>query len=72
MRYQDVWIVVPAYNEASVIGDVIKEIRTVFDNVVCVDDGSKDGTADLALRAGAHVVPHPVNLGQGAAIHSGG
>ena len=71
MRYQDVWIVVPAYNEASVIGDVIKEIRTVFDNVVCVDDGSKDGTADLALRAGAHVVPHPVNLGQGAAIQTG-
>jgi len=71
MRYQDVWIVVPAYNEASVIGDVISDIRTVFDHVVCVDDGSKDGTGDLALQAGAHVVSHPVNLGQGAAIQTG-
>lgn len=71
MRYQDVWIVVPAYNEASVIGDVITDIRSVFDHVVCVDDGSKDGTGDLALGAGAHVVSHPVNLGQGAAIQTG-
>ena len=71
MRYQDVWIVVPAYNEASVIGDVITDIRSVFDHVVCVDDGSKDGTGDHALRAGAHVVSHPVNLGQGAAIQTG-
>jgi polyprenyl-phospho-N-acetylgalactosaminyl synthase len=71
MRYQDVWIVVPAYNEASVIGDVISEIRTVFDYVVCVDDGSKDDTGDFALAAGAHVVSHPVNLGQGAAIQTG-
>src|ERR1700754_3014662 len=71
MRYQDVWIVVPAFNEASVIGDVVSEIRSVFDNVVLVDDGSKDGTGDIALRAGAHVVPHPVNLGQGAAIQTG-
>ena len=71
MRYQDVWIVVPAYNEASVIGDVITDIRSVFDHVVCVDDGSKDDTGDLALHAGAHVVSHPVNLGQGAAIQTG-
>ncbi|HKV22765.1 MAG TPA: glycosyltransferase family 2 protein [Mycobacterium sp.] len=71
MRYQDVWIVVPAYNEASVIGDVITDIRTVFDHVVCVDDGSRDSTGDLALAAGAHVVSHPVNLGQGAAIQTG-
>lgn len=71
MRYQDVWIVVPAFNEASVIGDVISDIRTVFGHVVCVDDGSKDDTGDRALAAGAHVVTHPVNLGQGAAIQTG-
>jgi glycosyltransferase involved in cell wall biosynthesis len=71
MRYQDVWIVVPAFNEASVIGDVVADIRSVFGHVVLVDDGSKDNTGDIALRAGAHVVPHPVNLGQGAAIQTG-
>nr|MDT0527118.1 glycosyltransferase [Streptomyces sp. DSM 41633] len=71
MRFQDVWIVIPAFNEASIIGDVITDVRSVFPNVVCVDDGSRDGTADLAVRAGAHVVPHPVNHGQGAAIQTG-
>jgi polyprenyl-phospho-N-acetylgalactosaminyl synthase len=70
-RYHDVWVVVPAYNEAGVIGDVISEVRAVFGHVVCVDDGSHDDTADIALRAGAHVVRHPVNLGQGAAIQTG-
>ena len=70
-RYRDVWIVVPAFNEASVIGDVISDVRSVFDHVVCVDDGSRDATGDAAFRAGAHVVSHPANLGQGAAIQTG-
>jgi glycosyltransferase involved in cell wall biosynthesis len=50
---------------------VIADIRSVFDHVVCVDDGSTDDTAAIARRAGAHVVRHPVNLGQGAAIQTG-
>lgn len=66
-----VWIIVPALNEARAIGDVVAELRAVFPNVVCVDDGSRDDTAQVALRAGAHVVSHPVNLGQGAAIQTG-
>ena len=70
-RYHDVWIVIPAFNEASVIGDVISDVRSVFGNVVCVDDGSRDDTSDRAHGAGAHVVRHPVNLGQGAAIQTG-
>jgi polyprenyl-phospho-N-acetylgalactosaminyl synthase len=68
---RNVWIVVPAFNEAGVIGDVIADLRSVFTNVVCVDDGSDDDTGDAALRAGAHLVRHPVNLGQGAAIQTG-
>jgi len=68
---RDVWIVVPAFNEAGVIGDVITDLRSVFSHVVCVDDGSDDGTGDFARRAGAHLVRHPVNLGQGAAIQTG-
>ncbi len=68
---RNVWIVVPAFNEAGVIGDVIADLRSVFANVVCVDDGSGDDTGDIALRAGAHLVRHPVNLGQGAAIQTG-
>lgn len=69
--YPEVWIIVPAFNEATVIGDVIADVRLVFGHVVCVDDGSTDGTGKLALRAGAHLVRHPVNLGQGAAIQTG-
>src|SRR6516165_9831989 len=70
-HYPDVWIVVPAFNEAAVIGDVIADVRSVFDHVVCVDDGSNDGTGENARRAGAHLVRHPINLGQGAAIQTG-
>ena len=66
-----IWIIVPAFNEEQVIGDVVAGLRSVFANVVCVDDGSRDATPEVALRAGAHVVPHPVNLGQGAAIQTG-
>ncbi|MDT5220138.1 MAG: polyprenyl-phospho-N-acetylgalactosaminyl synthase [Mycobacterium sp.] len=69
--YSDVWIVVPSFNEATVIGEVISELRSVFDNVVCVDDGSADGTGEIARQAGAHLVRHPINLGQGAAIQTG-
>ena len=65
------WIVVPALNEATVIGEVIADLRSVFDHVVCVDDGSTDGTGEIALRAGAHLVRHPINMGQGAAIQTG-
>ena len=70
-QYPDVWIVVPAFNEAGVIDEVVADLRSVFDHVVCVDDGSADGTGELALRAGAHLVRHPINLGQGAAIQTG-
>ncbi|OBI90861.1 glycosyltransferase family 2 protein [Mycobacterium asiaticum] len=68
---RDVWIVVPNFNEGPVIGEVISELRSVFDNVVCVDDGSSDGSGEIARLAGAHLVRHPINLGQGAAIQTG-
>ena len=67
----DVWLVVPLYNEAKVIGDVVRQARATFPNVVCVDDGSRDGGAEVAAEAGAVVVRHPVNLGQGAALQTG-
>ena len=69
--YQQVWIIIPAFGEASVIADVVTDVRAVFDHVVCVDDGSRDDTSEKAWRAGAYVVRHPVNLGQGAAIQTG-
>ena len=64
-------VVIPMYNEASVIGDVVRAVRERFGRVVCVDDGSSDESPVLARAAGAEVVPHPVNLGQGAALETG-
>ena len=71
MENDDVWLVVPLYNEATVIGDVVRSARQVFPHIVCVDDGSSDDSASEAARAGAVVIRHPVNLGQGAALQTG-
>ena len=49
----DVWLVVPLYNEGTVIADVVRDARRTFPNVVVVDDGSSDGGADAAAAAGA-------------------
>lgn len=65
------WVVIPMYNEATVVGSVIESLLPVFPNVVCVDDGSTDGSQEAARKAGAVVVQHPVNLGQGAGLQTG-
>ena len=67
----DAWLVVPLFQEAAVIGEVITQARAVFPHVVCVDDGSADDSAARARQAGAVVVQHPGNLGQGAALQTG-
>jgi glycosyltransferase involved in cell wall biosynthesis len=67
----DVWIVIPLYNEATVIADVISGLHRDFSRVVCVDDGSTDGSGDVARSAGAKVITHSLNLGQGAALQTG-
>jgi glycosyltransferase involved in cell wall biosynthesis len=71
LRLQDVWVVIAAYNEAKVIAAVVADVKSTGHRVVVVDDGSKDGTGDLATGAGAIVIRHPINLGQGAALQTG-
>jgi glycosyltransferase involved in cell wall biosynthesis len=66
-----VFVVVPAYNEAAMIGTVVRRLRADWPNIVVVDDGSKDGTADAAREAGVDVLRHVVNRGQGAALQTG-
>src|SRR5689334_3686078 len=65
------WVVIAAYNEAGVIARVITDVRRRGYPVVVVDDGSTDATAEIAGQAGAVVISHPVNLGQGAALQTG-
>ncbi|MFF1633613.1 glycosyltransferase family 2 protein [Leifsonia sp. NPDC058248] len=62
---------IPLYNEAPVVRSVIEEARKTFPKVVCVDDGSTDASVREAEAAGAVVVRHPVNLGQGASLRTG-
>jgi polyprenyl-phospho-N-acetylgalactosaminyl synthase len=67
----DVCVIVSVYNEASVLGDVLADLRRHFDLVVCVDDASSDGSGAIARAAGAVVVTHPINRGAGAALQTG-
>ena len=71
MSMSDVCVIVPMLNEVTTIRDVVTNLRETFPNVVCVDDGSSDGSAQVALSAGATVLRHATNVGQGAAIQTG-
>jgi polyprenyl-phospho-N-acetylgalactosaminyl synthase len=66
-----VFVVIAAYNEAPAIGRVLAGLATLPYRIVVVDDGSADETAEVAARAGAEVLRHPINLGQGAALQTG-
>lgn len=66
-------VVVPAYNEARGISEVVSALATAgpWHEIIVVDDGSSDATAEHAAGAGAAVVRHPYNKGNGAAVKSG-
>jgi glycosyltransferase involved in cell wall biosynthesis len=69
-------VIMPALNEEATVAEVIRRVPRQFPgveavDVVVIDDGSKDRTADLARQAGAHVVRHPYNMGVGAAFATG-
>lgn len=64
-------IILPAYNEESRIGSVVEEVKKYVDEVVVVDDGSADGTSEIARHHGAVVIRHRINIGKGAALKTG-
>lgn len=63
--------IVPAYNEEKRIAQVIVDLLTEVDSVIVVDDASTDATAHVARAAGAVVLQHEMNRGQGAALETG-
>ncbi|HJX34979.1 MAG TPA: glycosyltransferase family 2 protein [Desulfatiglandales bacterium] len=73
MNKSDISIIIPAYNESATIGDIIKKIKELYpeSEVIVVNDGSSDNTAEAAKDAGSIVYSHPYNIGNGAAIKSG-
>jgi glycosyltransferase involved in cell wall biosynthesis len=67
-------IVIPVFNEAESLPELLDKIRALgiaHAEILVVDDGSDDGSAEIALNAGANVVRHPYNIGNGAAVKSG-
>lgn len=70
MKNTDVAIIIPVYNEGSVIEGVVQGLHE-FPNVVCVNDGSSDDSRERILASGAYLVDHPINMGQGAALQTG-
>src|SRR5437762_2703965 len=66
-------LIVPAYNEEGRVGPVVREVRSAAPHVdvLVVDDGSSDRTAEEASSAGARVLALPVNLGYGGALQAG-
>ena len=69
----DVSVIVPAYNEGEAIAGLVSALRaaSTWHEIIVVDDGSKDETGQRAAAAGARVVRHPYNKGNGAAVKSG-
>ncbi|MFC1532327.1 glycosyltransferase family 2 protein [Thermodesulfobacteriota bacterium] len=73
MNKTDISIIIPAYNESATISEVIDKIKALFPNfeIIVINDGSTDDTAEVAKETGAIVFSHPYNIGNGAAIKSG-
>jgi len=68
---EGLYIVIAAFNEGKAIGGVVGELLARYPNVIVTDDGSRDDTCDRAHEAGATVLRHVVNRGQGAALQTG-
>jgi glycosyltransferase involved in cell wall biosynthesis len=66
-------VVIPAFNEGTVIGSLVRSVAAAarWREIIVVDDGSDDQTGDVAKAAGAEVIRHPYNKGNGAAVKSG-
>ena len=70
-KLNKVWVIIPAHNEEKHIEEVIKKTRKFNNNILVVDDGSKDKTEIIAEKSGAFVLKHVVNLGKGSALKTG-
>ena len=71
MEINNLWAVIPAYNEEKNISSIIKKSKKYVEQVVVVDDGSKDKTKKIAEKERAIVITHIVNLGKGASLKTG-
>jgi glycosyltransferase involved in cell wall biosynthesis len=71
-KTQKIYIIIPAFNEAGSIAKVIKDLFCYgYENIIVVDDGSTDKTAEIVKKFNVFLIEHPVNMGPGAAIKTG-
>ena len=70
-KFDQVLILIPAYNEEENIKKIIDSISIFFKNILIIDDGSSDKTLDIILKSKSTYLSHPINLGQGAALGTG-
>ncbi len=70
-KLENIYIIVPAFNESKVLEKNLRSLKKYFDNILVIDDGSTDNTLEIVDRLGLASIHHPINLGQGAAIRSG-
>ena len=66
-----VCLLLPAYNEAKTIDRIIREASEFVHDILVIDDGSIDQTAQIAEKAGGKVIKHSTNLGKGMALRTG-
>jgi glycosyltransferase involved in cell wall biosynthesis len=72
LNKQKIYIIIPAFNEAERIAQVLKDVKAEgFENIVVIDDGSKDETGKVAKQEGVLVLSHCINRGPGAATQTG-
>jgi len=73
MTEQKISVIVPAFNEEKSLSDVLSKLKGLetIDEIIVVDDGSRDNTAQVAQDLGARIISHPYNMGNGAAVKTG-
>jgi polyprenyl-phospho-N-acetylgalactosaminyl synthase len=69
--HADTYVIVPVYNEAPVLDEVLSGLTKRFKHIICIDDGSTDGSSEIIKESGATLLQHRRNKGQGAAFRTG-
>ena len=71
MKFKDIYVIVPAFNEQNVIKDIINNLLKNFSNVIVINDGSNDKTLEIINDLDIKILSHEINLGVGAAVQTG-